>query len=224
MILWRFIPFAIFLSVWKERNNRIFQSVFVAVDDLEQLVVVQIAKWTSFKEFDTSKVYDVLHKWEASLYCGVKKVKKVVHWVPPNVGVLKFNVDGVAKGKPGPAGISGVLRDSGGLVLVMFSKHVGTMESNEAEVLAILEAVRIFASSSFNSRLEVKSDSLNVISWVSSSAVIPWRFQFYLNEIRVLTFSIQVKFQHVRRSANGFADSLAKQGVDRSSNLMAFTV
>ena len=193
------------------------------MEELEQLVVVQIAKWASFKkEFDASKVFGVLHNWEASLYCGVKKVKKVVLWAPPNVGVLKFNVDGAAKGKPGPAGIGGVLHDSGGLVLVMFSKHVGTMESNEAEVLAILEVVRIFASSSFNSRLEVESDSLNAISWVSSSAVIPWRFQFYLNEIRALASSIQVKFRHVGRSANGFANLLAKQGVDRSSNSVAF--
>ena len=94
----------------------------------------------------------------------MKKVKKVVLWAPPNVGVLRFNVDEAAKRKPGLGGIGGVLRDGGGLVLVMFSKHVGTMESNEVEVLAILEAVRIFASSSFNSKLEVESDSLNVIS------------------------------------------------------------
>ena len=68
----------------------------------------------------------------------------------------------------------------------------------------------------------MESDSLNAISWVSSSAVIPWRFQFYLNEIRALASSIQVKFQHVGRLANGFADLLAKQGLDRSSNLVAF--
>ncbi|XXG74166.1 hypothetical protein AAC387_Pa07g2955 [Persea americana] len=139
------IPFAILWSVWKERNNRIFRGSLLPVEELEQLVLLQIAKWASFKkEFDALKVYSVLHNWEASLYCGVKKV---MLWAPPNVGLLKFNVDGAAKGKPEPAGIGGVLRNSGGLVLVMFSKHVGTMESNRVEVLAILEAVRIFASS-----------------------------------------------------------------------------
>ena len=79
-----------------------------------------------------------------------------------------------------------------------------------------------FASSLFHSGLEVECDSLNTIPWVSSSTAIPWRFQFYFNEIRVLASLIQVNFQHVGRSANGFADSLAKQGVDRSSNLVAF--
>ena len=74
------------------------------VEELEQLVVVQIAKWASFKkEFDASKVFGVLHNWEASLYCGVKKVKKVVLWAPPNVEMMKFNVDGAlekSRGQP----------------------------------------------------------------------------------------------------------------------------
>ena len=81
-------------------------------------------------------------------------------------------------------------------------------------MFAILETVRSFVSSSFHSRLEVKNDSLNAISWVLSLALIPWRFRFYFNEIRALASSIQVRFRHVGRSANGFADSLAKQGVD----------
>lgn len=45
----------------------------------------------------------------------------MVHWVPSIVGVLKFDADGVAKRKPRPAGIGEVLRDSGGIVLVMFT-------------------------------------------------------------------------------------------------------
>lgn len=43
------------------------------------------------------------------------------------------------------------------------------MESNEAEVVAILEALRIFASSSFQDLLIVDSDSLNAITWVLSA-------------------------------------------------------
>lgn len=79
-------------------------------------------------------------------------------------------------------------------------------------------------SSSFQSKLAVESDSLNVLSWVSSLAILLWRFQFYLIEIKALLSSIQVAFQHVGRSANSVADSLAKQGLDRSFNLLAFTV
>ena len=44
-------------------------------------------------------------------------MKKVFSWAPPIEGVLKFNVDGAARGKPGPSGIGGVLRNSEGFVL-----------------------------------------------------------------------------------------------------------
>lgn len=60
--------------------------------------------------------------------------------VSPPIRALKFNVDGEAKGKPGPAGWWGALRDYKGVILCTFSKNVGIRESNEAEVLAILEA------------------------------------------------------------------------------------
>lgn len=88
------------------------------------------------------------------------------------------------------------------------------MESSEVEVVALLEVLRIFVSS-FNFKLEVESDSMNAIYWVSSSCILPWFFQFYFNEIKELSFKISVKFLHVRLSANSFADILAKLGVDR---------
>lgn len=55
--------------------------------------------------------------------------------------MLKFGVDGVAKGKPGPAMVGGALHNSDGVVLALFYKHVGQVESNKAEVVAMLEAV-----------------------------------------------------------------------------------
>ena len=53
--------------------------------------------------------------------------------------------------------------------------------------------------------------------------MFPWKFQFYVNEIRAQSSPIQAVFHHVGRSANGFVDSLAKEGVDRSSDLVVFT-
>lgn len=87
--------------------------------------------------------------------------------MPPKEGELKFNVDEAARGKPGLVGIGGVLRNSLGVVVTLFSKHVGIMESNEAQGQVILEALCLF-SSSFHGKLVVESDSLNAISCVSS--------------------------------------------------------
>lgn len=50
------------------------------------------------------------------------------------------------------------------------------------------------------------------------------RLQFYFNEIKSIFCLLQVKFQHVGCTASRFANRLAKQGVDRSSDLHAFTM
>lgn len=110
--------------------------------------------------------------------------------------------------------IRGVLRSTDWIVLPLISKHKSCLEFNEAGMLAILTVLRIFATS-FHSNLVLESDSRNAISWIYSLAKPPWRFQFF-NEIRVLSFAIFVEFHHVGWSATGFANSLAKQGVDTS--------
>ena len=96
---------------------------------------------------------------------------------------------------------------------VMFLKIavLSSLESNKAPVVAFLEVIQILISS-FESRVVVERDSLNIISWVSSSTALPWRYQFNLNEIRALSSLIQVVFRHVRQLANGFADALEKKG------------
>lgn len=59
-----------------------------------------------------------------------------------------------------------------------------------------------------------------LISWFLSEK-FPWRAQFYLNEIRTISSSLGVRFQHVPHWANGFVDSLEKQGVNKSVDLVA---
>ncbi|KAK7309436.1 hypothetical protein RJT34_06161 [Clitoria ternatea] len=49
--------------------------------------------------------------------------------------LLKFNVDGSARGQPGVAGIRGVLGNHKGDILGIFSKHVGNLWAYEAEDL-----------------------------------------------------------------------------------------
>lgn len=100
------------------------------------------------------------------------------------------SIGGTLSDKPRLTGIEGVLRNSSSHVLALFSKHVGIMESN-------------------------------AISWVSSPSNVPWRFQFYWNGIFFFLASslLGVVFRHVGRSVNGFADSLAKHGVERTRDL-----
>ena len=64
----------------------------------------------------------------------------------------------------------------------------------------ILEALRCF-SRSFHESLTVESDSPNAISWVSNWKADPWKFQFFFNDIRALSSSINVAFRYESKSA-----------------------
>lgn len=87
------------------------------------------------KQVHHDKGDDILFNWEAcmifckwyfvqlgGLYVLQFKEDEEHLLVCPLSGVLKFNVDGAAKGKPGLAGIGRALRDDKGVVMCMFSK------------------------------------------------------------------------------------------------------
>lgn len=59
----------------------------------------------------------------------------------------------------------------------------------------------------------MESDSSYVVSWVTLNKAKPCKLQFCFNEIKTLASRLCVEFHHMVRSANGLADSLAKQGL-----------
>lgn len=68
---------------------------------------------------------------------------------------------------------------------------------------------------SFRQPLIVESDSLNAISWMSNSAMGPWKFYFLLNKIKFLSSELEVEFRHILRLANGEADMRGKRGASQ---------
>lgn len=62
----------------------------------------RIAKWATVrKECSDLNIDDLLHNWGACMRMGLSKKKKSAAWCAPPIGVLKFNVDGAARGKRG---------------------------------------------------------------------------------------------------------------------------
>ncbi|KAL4347296.1 hypothetical protein GQ457_17G024020 [Hibiscus cannabinus] len=130
---------------------------------------------------------------------------------PPPCGVLKFNVDGSTRGKPGPASCGGVLRDDHGQILALFSGPLGVLESNDAEIRAICHALLLL-------RVFIESDSLVAVSWVLEYERRPWTLWSWFRQIDfICTELVRVCFQHLYREANSLADALAKGGVERLS-------
>lgn len=86
-----------------------------------------------------------------------------------------------SRGKPGPSGIGGVLRDEFGTVWCFFSCPAGVIESNLAELLAVREALRLFCSSPWVGlkNLVIESNSMVVVSWINKPSRI-WKYNFVL--------------------------------------------
>ncbi|OMO98831.1 reverse transcriptase [Corchorus capsularis] len=146
-------------------------------------------------------------------------VPRCVSWKCPAVGFMKFNVDEAARGKPGPAGIGGLMRDDTGKVWMEFSKSIGVTESNEAEICAIREAILMFCASRWVTThgLIIESDSRNAIKWIECPDEVPWRLRKWVSHIgNLLKNCSSYSFNHIFREASMEADKLAKEGVDRS--------
>ncbi|KAL6527395.1 hypothetical protein OROGR_016485 [Orobanche gracilis] len=137
---------------------------------------------------------------EVCLWKFSKPKRQGISWQPPPHNVLKWNVDGSSNGKPGNAGIGGVLRDHNGLILCKFAASVGIKDSNEAEFLAIIFAVETSLKQprSMEKDLIIESDSSNAVSWIKRKRECPWSL----------------------REANHIADALAKQGARANGRLV----
>lgn len=62
------------------------------------MVSLRIAKWALVrKEFSNIRLHAILYNWEACMVIRSRDEKRLIHWSPP-LRVLKFNVDGAARG------------------------------------------------------------------------------------------------------------------------------
>ena len=154
-----------------------------------------------------------------------KPQRPSVSWVPPPSGTWKINVDGSSQGKPGPAGIGGQLRDHSGVVHMLFSKNVGEIDFNLAELLAVVEALSIVVNANFFPipNIIVESDSKAMISWINKESDRPWKYNNILNKLSNFLLRLgNVVFVHAFREVNTFADFLAKSGIHRYPDLVVW--
>lgn len=125
------------------------------------------------------------------------------------------NIDGGARGNPGPAGYGVVIKDAANYVLAEISKFLGHGTNNFAEYSALLAALD-YALKRGHKSLHVFSDSellvkqMNGEYKVRSPELKPLYEQARAASHELETFSIQ----HVRREQNREADKLANKAMD----------
>jgi ribonuclease HI len=128
---------------------------------------------------------------------------------------LTVNVDGGARGNPGPAAIGVVIRDQTGAILGTVSEVIGEATNNVAEYRALLAGIgqaRLLGAT----EIELRGDSELVVKQVKgeykvkNAGIKPLHAEV-LGELA--TFD-EWSVEHVRREMNSEADALVNDALD----------
>jgi ribonuclease HI len=128
---------------------------------------------------------------------------------------LIVNVDGGARGNPGPAAVGAVVRDANGEVLEERGERIGTATNNVAEYRAVLlgieRAVALGAS-----ELELVGDSELIVRQVKGEYKVKDATlrELHAEVKRVLRDFESWSIRHVRRAQNAEADRLVNAALD----------
>lgn len=231
--VWSAVFFIILWTLWKERNQQIFSNNSSSVKTLKDMVLMRLGWWISvWKDDFPYKPIDIMRnpsclQWSSRLevsqanLCG----KSAVLWCSPPSLIIKWNVDASVHPFNSRSAIGGVLRNHLGNFMCLFSSPIPFMEINSAEILAIHRAVKITSSNEElkDAKMILESDSKNVVLWRNSDSGGPWNLNFQLSYIRnIHKGGLDISIVHRSRSANFVADSMAKQGLHRQSEFIAW--
>lgn len=129
------------------------------------------------------------------------------------------NVDGGARGNPGPAAIGVVLRDDDDEVLAEVGETIGETTNNVAEYRALLRGIELAAEHGAT-ELELVGDSELVVRQVEGRYKVKNAGMKELHEEakRALRGFDSWSIRHVRRENNADADRLVNEALDGARN------
>jgi ribonuclease HI len=131
------------------------------------------------------------------------------------VSRVTVNVDGGARGNPGPAAIGVVLRDETGQVLEEVGERIGEATNNVAEYKALLRGIEL-AGEQGAAELELIGDSELVVRQVEGRYKVKnaGMKELHTEVKRALGNFDTWSIRHVRRENNADADRLVNQALD----------
>lgn len=130
-------------------------------------------------------------------------------------GRIKVNVDGGARGNPGPAAIAAVVTDESGQVLRSESEFIGEATNNVAEYRALLLGIRL-ATELGAEEVELIGDSELIVRQiegrykVKDAGLKPLHAEARAALEQLPSWSIR----HVKREFNAAADRLVNEALD----------
>jgi len=136
----------------------------------------------------------------------------------PGVPSHQANIDGAARGNPGPASYGVVIRDGSGELVTKLKKYIGRMTNNVAEYYGLIAALD-YAQSHGIRAIRVESDSELMVKQMQG------QYKVKSEDLRPLFERAKKMSQgfesflisHVYREQNREADALANEALDETA-------
>jgi ribonuclease HI len=131
------------------------------------------------------------------------------------MGKLTVNVDGGARGNPGPAAIGVVVRNDDGAVVEQVGETIGTATNNVAEYRALLRGLELAAAHGAD-EVEVIGDSELIVRQIEGRYKVK---HADMKELHSQAKTMLADFdswsiRHVKRAQNADADALVNEALD----------
>jgi ribonuclease HI len=133
------------------------------------------------------------------------------------MGKLTVNVDGGARGNPGPAAIGVVVRNDDGAVVEQVGETIGATTNNVAEYRALLRGLEL-ASAHGATEVELIGDSELVVRQIEGRYKVK---NAGMKELHAQAKAALANFdswsiRHVKRAQNADADQLVNEALDNA--------
>jgi ribonuclease HI len=137
-----------------------------------------------------------------------------------STAAYRANVDGAARGNPGPASYGVVIRDARGEIVAKLKKYIGRMTNNVAEYYGLIAAID-YAQSRGVRALRIESDSELMVKQMRG------QYKVKSEDLRPLFERAKKMSQgfesfhieHVYREQNREADALANEALDETAGV-----
>jgi ribonuclease HI len=129
---------------------------------------------------------------------------------------LIIHTDGGSRGNPGPSGLGVFITDVDGKVVMEHSRYLGVMTNNQAEYLAIIDALE-HAKTLGADEVRMFMDSELAVRQIKGEYKVknPELGKLFMRVHNLKIGFKKVSFAHVRREMNKDADRLANEAMDR---------
>ncbi|XP_019257601.1 PREDICTED: uncharacterized protein LOC109235804 [Nicotiana attenuata] len=207
------LPSIIVWELWKRRNSyRYGEAVTI------NRVVYQISTTLqSLIRIRKLAIQHVSNRWPDMIklmeqYTPNLKFTKVM-WEFPELGWIKVNTDGAARGNPGRSSIGFVVRDEQGDVLYAYGKEISEGTNTTAEAKAIYEALKYCIQHGYV-LIDIHTDSMLLKNVIIGEWKPPWILGTVIDEIRDLMRRANVRIAHTLIEGNKLVDYIANYALD----------